>query len=88
MSKKHRKPFRTILKVQLSIFTTRGGGGYNDSTMIVYDETRKFCYEGPTTPEIRKIMRGRNKAFFHAWLVPDGKGWQMQIEDEAEWQEW
>jgi hypothetical protein len=94
---KLRTPKKVIVKIQLSISTNvnpetdklDGGFYYTDSTFLAYNKSQKFMYEGPTTNDIKKIMKGRQKAFFYCWIVPNKEsGWTVDIEEEAPWQDW
>jgi hypothetical protein len=92
-----RHPKKVIIKIQLSISTNvnpetdevDGGFHYVDSHFLAYDKSQQFMYEDLTTTDIKKIMKGRQKAFFYCWLVPNKEGdWLMDIKEEAPWQDW
>jgi len=56
-----------IIKIQLSL-----SGNTPDANtggqMLVYNESRSLEYEGDTTPEIKKLLDGRPKAYFIGYL--------------------
>lgn len=56
-----------IVKVQL------GATGQ----VLIYDQTRRYRFEGPSARGLRLKMNGRQKAFFHAQITeeppPPGK---------------
>lgn len=52
-----------IVKVQRSL-SPKG-------KMLIYDETREYFFEGTFTDEVRQLLNGKAKAYFHAELVPN-----------------
>ena len=67
-----------IIKVQISVLSSA-------ERVLIYDKHRRFTYEGEATPEIKELLAGRPKAFFHA-MIDDQK--RFEIDGEALWQEW
>jgi len=65
-----------IVKVQMPLA--------GEPQVLVYDETRTKQGMFDVTPDIKRIMRGRAKAFFHATLANG----TFDIGDEAPWQAW
>lgn len=70
-----------IVKVQLSLFDSHGR-----SRVLIYDRARTIEWQGDATPELVRLMGGRQKAFFEASINHKTK--QIEIVSEAGWQEW
>lgn len=68
-----------IVKVQASLVTTA-----KIQRVLAYNEDRSICFDGPLKPEVRKLLRGRLKAYFYA-RVRNG---ELDLEEEAEEQSW
>lgn len=71
-----------IVKVQRSQFSSDGL-----KKILVYDESRKYMHETEdpeTVEEIEAMMKGKQKAFFHAEIVDT----EFHISHPAEWQDW
>jgi hypothetical protein len=68
-----------IVKVQISIHFP-----VNEKRALIYDEDRTFAHEARADTEILKLMRKRKKAFFNARI----EGGEVQLFDEAPWQDW
>lgn len=79
MSKpKQAKPTREVFKVQSSIGAPRG------ARVLVYNESRTAMHECAIWPELKKLMRGRQKVFFFGEVI----GTEIELDGEAPWQEW
>jgi len=68
-----------IVKVQIPI------GGDDHGQFLVYDEARTIYQEMPMPDELRKMMGGEAKAFFHAHVSAVGF---LTIARRARWQDW
>ena len=71
-----------IVKVQVSL----NGSGLSGGQVLLYDRTRDWQYEGAMTKPLLDLMAGRLKAFYYGTL-PD-RGGDIELGDEAPWQEW
>lgn len=69
-----------IVKVQASVATNHPEG----QQILIYNKSRNVSWDQTVTPEFKKLLRGRPKAFFHAKLVDT----KIMIGQEAEWQSW
>lgn len=69
-----------VVKVQLPQSSNE-----RDAPALVYDQTRAWMAHIPVTPELRKKMGDRPKAFFYA--ERQGKG-SIVLGVEAPYQEW
>lgn len=67
-----------IVKVQISLYPP------DASQTLIYNEDRSITLDRLTTPELRKRMGTRVKAFFHAHRVPG----DLELGEEAPWQSW
>lgn len=56
-----------IVKVQLSLHSSDG-----EHRCFIYDEHRRFRFEGVCGQDIADAMKGRPKAFFELERDPDG----------------
>jgi len=72
-------PKLMIVKVQLSI------GGNRGRRILAYDKKRKFEYEGPADEELVRLLGGKAKQFY--WAYVDHQK-QIQLQGVAPWQEW
>lgn len=68
-----------IVKVQISLYPP------DDPSTMIYNRERSIIITAPTTPEMRKRMGERVKAFFHAHLTERR---QVELGEEAPWQAW
>lgn len=68
-----------IVKVQIALYPP------DDPATLIYDQARSIIITTVTTPELRKRMAGRPKAFFHAHLTEQR---QVELGAEAPWQTW
>lgn len=68
-----------IVKVQLSLFTTEKA-----RQVMIYNETRKYQYEGDAPAELVKLMHGEPKRYFYA-KVKNGK---FELGRRAPEQDW
>ena len=68
-----------IVKVQLSQHTTAG-----TRQVLVYDQSRRFTYEGDAPADVVDRMHGRDRAFFEAAIL----GTQFLIGHETPEQDW
>ena len=57
---------RIVVKVQQSLSST-----LDYQTVLIYDEARKFEYQGPLPKELKDAMGDRLKVYFNADLIPD-----------------
>lgn len=67
-----------IVKVQVSLRSSDG------PQMLIYNEARDVQWEGPLTPDVKKLMHGRDKAYFEAKLIDT----LINIRFEVEAQPW
>lgn len=72
---------RQVVKVQL---------GINDAgaSCVVYNADRSFVYHGTTPDELLALMGRRQKVFFWAKIITQGKRRTFSIEEEAPSQNW
>ncbi len=71
-----------IVKVQVSQFSSD-----DITSILVYDESRKFQYETNNPKEVEpivKMMNGNPKAYFNAKMI----GTRFQILGQAKKQDW
>lgn len=76
-----------IVKVQVPLATN------TEPVAMIYDKRRSFVTTVPVTKDIKKIMRGQFKLFFHAKLVKDKddprpNAVKVELGKEANWQDW
>jgi hypothetical protein len=69
---------RLIVKVQTPIETNA-----QEPLALVYNEDRSYEELVPITPELREMMRGKPKLFFHARVDE-----ALHLDSEAPWQSW
>ncbi len=73
-----------LVKIQISQFSSD-----SNVHMLIYDKKRSVRIEQVATPEILKKMKGRPKAFFNAVMnKPKGAEPNIDIQEEAPWQNW
>jgi hypothetical protein len=79
-------PDEYIVKVQVPLFASRGGG----RDVMVYNETRTIQemlgMDQPSFDDLIDWMRGEPKAFFYAYSDKETK--MLVLLRPAEWQEW
>lgn len=68
-----------IVKVQASIVTTE-----DESQVLVYDQAKKYQFQGAMPWDLLVKLNGRPKAYFEAEL----DGTELVIGDEAPTQDW
>lgn len=71
--------FKVIIKLQLPLMST-----HDEPLALIYNKDRSVEEMLPVTDDVRKLMKGRYKAFFHAEIVND----KIVIDKEAKWQSW
>lgn len=71
-----------IVKVQLSLFTTR-----ERSEALIYNEDRSFSIILPESacPGLREVLDGTMKAYFEAYVTSTGKLELLKRAPEQEW---
>lgn len=55
-----------IVKIQRSL-----GGTEDEETMLIYDETREFMYQGPMIADVRRLMGEKEKIYAEAIINPN-----------------
>ena len=68
-----------IVKIQQQL-----GGNTTPQQMLVYDKSRDYLWEGDITPEVKKFLKGRDKAYFNAKVVNT----KFEIHEEVKTQNW
>lgn len=74
---------KQIVKVQTSLFTSDGS-----HLALVYNEDKSVMGEMPVSKEILDAMNGELKAFFWAEIPSSNKFVEIELIDEAPWQDW
>jgi len=77
--RKKRKDGQFIVKVQIALAWSHG-----KQPALVYNEDRSVMGEMPVSRAVLKAMDGAPKAFFYAKL----RGTELELLDEAPWQDW
>lgn len=69
---------RFVVKVQVSL---------NDAPRetLTYNADRSVMHQEPASPDVLRILRGRDKAYFWAWINKDRL---LVIDEEAGEQDW
>lgn len=67
-----------VIKVQISL--SKG-----PKKVLLYNEDKSVVWEGLASKDLRRLMCGRSKAFFHASIDKNGL---VQINEEADEQDW
>lgn len=73
------KPRYIVVKVQVSLATS-------DETrrMLIYDQFRKICFEGPINSVVSEMMGDSPKKFFRAKVTAN----EIQLLKPVTWREW
>jgi hypothetical protein len=71
---------KSIVKVQSSLYTTDTA-----QKMLIYNEDKSIYYESHLTEEIKKVLAGRQKAYFEFTLTENN---EIRLGKEATPQNW
>ena len=73
-----------IVKVQVPLNTDAID---SNAPALIYDQERTFTMFAEVHERLRRVLAGRDKAFFYARWVGE-KTPNLELEREAPWQDW
>jgi hypothetical protein len=71
-----------IVKVQVSLYPPGGG------TCLIYGDDRVELFHGPTPENVKKLMKGRVKAYFNSMISINMDQRNLVLLSEAPTQDW